>query len=457
MTGTLQIISESHRPTEFITTGNPELSFFKSVYRKHTNFSIEHRKITWVTEPSDDYTKHTVKISRDGDLIKNIWISSYFPAVANTNTNPSPTFTSWCNNTGHAYIKEYSLLIGGQTIDKQNSMFLDVYNEYTDIDNKENIGLNKHTNNLYMTSGSSNIAPELQLCIPLKFFHSKDYNFAFPLISLQYHEIELEFIFRKLKNLLISDTKFSENDIIESAPNGPETELWGEYIFLDNDERTRISQKSHEILIEQTQILFEGEYNKSNELHFNHPVKQLIWVVSYSNRTNEIDVTKNIANPYIFKHKKYNDDGTFSNGVETIGGNDYFNYQVHATNNYNIKKKESGSCVYLNNTLEHFDTCNIKLNGMNRTNDHKAYFYKYIQPLTHNIKIPSKTIYTYSFAINPNDYQPSGFCNFSSFETKHLEFNKISDLSNEAKLYVFAISYNILKITNGMGGLAYAN
>ena len=332
-------------------------------------------------------------------------------------------------------------------------MYLDLYNEFTDIDENEHIGINKHKTNLYMKNGTSNIAPELQLVIPLKFFFNKEYKYSLPLIALQYHNVELKFVFRKLNNLLVSDRILQNADI-----KNPTTELWGEYIFLDEEERRKISQSSHDILIEQTQILHPHTLDKSNELHFNHPVKQLIWVSTYSNRSTDTDITINVANPSKFVAKKYDDNGTLINGIETEGGNDYFNYQVHATNDYSITQEKSGSCIYLNQNLEHFDNCKILLNGHDRLQPQKSFFYKYLQPLYHNKRIPTKTIYTYNFGILTNEYDPSGTCNFSSFETAHLEFNSIGiDKSDSRKLYVFAINYNILKIQSGMGGLVYAN
>jgi hypothetical protein len=332
-------------------------------------------------------------------------------------------------------------------------MYLDINNELTDIDEKEHIGLNKHLTNTYMKTGSPNTAGELQLYIPLKFYFNRNYGYALPLIALQYHEVELKFKLRPLKNLLVSDQIITAGNITD-----PTTEIWVDYIFLDSTERKRFAQSSHSYLIEQVQIHPSESASTSVEIHFNHPVKQLLWVFSYDNRTDNIDITNTVANPTIFKPKKFDDNQNLLLGTETQNGNDYFNYQVKSdTSAHNISAESSGSAIFQNRNVEHFDTMTIKFNSAERLISQQATYYRYWQPLKHSRRMPKKTIYAYNFALNPEEYQPSGTCNFSRVPQAIFNFNSIGETLDTKNIFVFAINYNILKIESGHAGLVYAN
>ena len=292
--GLLQLVAYGIQDIQL--TGTPEITYFKTVYRRYTNFAIEHIKQTFLNTIDETTESTSVTIARSGDLMSNVWIESYFPSVTSINDN---NFISWCNNTGHSYIEDCELLIGGSSIDKHNSLYLDANNEFTDIDEKEQLGLNKHPNNLYMKTGTSNIAPELNLLIPLKFYFTQNYGQALPLIALQYHEIELKFNFRPLKKLLVSDKPYT------GTISSPDTNLWIEYIFLDTDERQRFAQSTHTYLIQQVQTS-EKQLETTNIINFHHPVKQLIWVITHE-RNESSDITIEAADPTVFKPLKYND------------------------------------------------------------------------------------------------------------------------------------------------------
>ena len=165
----------------------------------------------------------------------------------------------------------------------------------------------------------------------------------------------------------------------------------------------------------------------------------------------------NLFNEYCIVPKKFNDSGTLITGTETIGGNDYFNYQVNSTNTHTILGINSGSCINLNKNIDHFDTATIKFNSSDRFEAQKAIFFRYLQPLNHNARIPKKTIYTYNFALKANQYEPSGTCNFSRVPDAILHFNSIGDDDTSRNLHIYAINYNILSISSGMAGLKFAN
>ena len=444
----LQLMAESEKLNS-VLLGNPNMNFFKVVYRRSTNFSIEHVKNTQINEIRSNTTESTMKIDRNGDLISKMWLDAYFYSVTSTN---SPTFLSWCNNTGHAYLKSCELIIGGK-VDKHDSIFLDVYNELTDTDGKQHMGLNKQSNDLYMKSGTSNIAPELQLYIPLQFYFNRNYGVALPLVALDCHNVELKFEFREIAELLVSDKTLNTSDTIST----PEVNLWVEFIILDDDEKRRFVSSPLEYLIEQVQSEQHTTTSTIFDMNFSNPVKQIIWVFSYNNRTAPINIKTLPADPTIFLPKTIDDAGNMSTGTETLNGNDYFNYHVGATGTHNILPRNSGSCMNLSKTIEHFDKCTIRFQSDDRFESQKATFFRYLQPSYYCNRIPTKSVYTYSFALNPNEYGPSGTCNFSRISDIRLSFNDLGPIDENRNLYIYAINYNILRIENGSALVKYAN
>ena len=168
----------------------------------------------------------------------------------------------------------YNIEIGGQKIDKQYGHWLDIWNELTDHDESEWIGLNKHAaKNAYGKSeGLSGTTKLLQLYIPLQFWFCRNPGLALPLIALQYHEVKVKFTTRAMNGLVVGDFTGGVENVKPGTVN-----LWADYIYLDTDERRRFAQVSHEYLIEQLQRE-QGTAATSKKLNFNHPVKELIWV-----------------------------------------------------------------------------------------------------------------------------------------------------------------------------------
>ena len=432
-------------------TGNPNMSFFKVVYRRHTNFAIGSKRQTPANQTSLSGTTDTEMnyvIHRDGDLLSRLWLDVHFN-VTNTTIGDNGTYLNWCNNTGAAYVKECEFLIGGNIIDKYNSLWLDVSNELYDKDEKQHLLLNKHPSLSYRNTDCS----DLQLGINLPFWFNSP-GLSLPLIALQYHECELKLTLRNPLNLIISDAAQSSIVITPTAT------LWADYIILDTEERRRFAQNPHDYLIEQ-HIFYESNISplsKNNDLNMNHPIKELIWVMTHDTRTTEIDIRSNPADPAKFRPLLLDKDGTSAiAGVETVGGNDYFNYQMTSDAPANfIQSSQSGSSVYGSRASEHFDTAHIVLDGHDRVPPRKAYYYRLQQPLQNGHRIPKKHIYCYSFALYPEDKEPSGTCNFSRISTATLEFETISQDTNRT-LNVFSINYNVLRISSGQGGLVFAN
>ncbi len=422
--GTLQLSSYGGQDIE--TVGNPQMSFFKSVYKKHTNFAIETIQQQFEGTLSHNECKVNAKINKNGDLIHKCFLDIKFPEFPKTG---SPDYYNWTNSTAHAYVKEVSLFIGELLIDKHVSEWFDIWNELTVDYENDHLLVNKHlAKNSYLKSNNTNCKP-VQCYVPLQFWFNKYANAALPLIALQYHDVKIEFLFRDLNFLINTDGSLGTNT------TAPDTKLFVDFIFLDVEERKQFAQKPHQYLIEQLQYV-KIPLTMKNEIKFNHTVKELIWVCRNNNvgaeSTSTIDATLNVV----------------TGGSPALSnGNDYFNYSTLNSNNIEYVGG------YPSN--EPFSHATLTFNGIDRFNKQRASYFRTIQPINYHKRIPNKHIYCYSFALKPEILQPTGTCNFSRMHTAFLEFENIT--SDSTELIVFATNYNILVIKSGMGGLKYSN
>ena len=455
MGGLIQMVA--YGAQDVILTGNPKMTFFKSVFRSYTNFSIESKKLNIEGNITALENSFDCIISRNGDLLSGLWMEINIPSVLNNNN--TATFTHWCNNTGAAFVKQCEIDIGGQMIEKHDSLWYDIYNELNNTDIHANKQINKNKSLIYRHNGNKQRAPNLHLMIPLHFWFTKNKGSSLPLIALQYHEVTLKIVTRAIRNLLITD---ADNSNIVFQPAN--IEIWADYVFLDTPERKRFAQSKHTYLVEQVQLHTANIVNRSQniEIMFSHPVKQLVWVFTNTNRTQEINTSNIAANPSLFRSKRLQDNGTtlLANGyTESVRpGNDYFNYMPTSTagNTSVVTAPVSGSSINGDNTMENFDNVVLKLNGHHRFEARRAVYFRTIQPVQSYLQVPSKHIYVYSFSLNPKEYQPSGSCNFSRLDSAELEFNNLGEITNK-QLSVYAINYNILHIASGMGGIAFAH
>ena len=429
--GLMQLVA--YGAQDIYLTGNPQITFFKVVYRRHTNFSMEAIEQTLQGTIGTGASTATATISRNGDLVGKLWIEAKINTAHLAGTGNHIHLT---NNTGHAFLKECEIEIGGQRIDRHYSQWLDIWNELTDHDEEEWLGLNKHkAKNAYLKSGvnASRVDNDNQkLFIPLKFWFCRNTGLALPLIALQYHEVNIKIKTRAIRALLNSDLA---SGLSGSVVVNPEVKLWADYIYLDTDERRRFAQVSHEYLIEQLQRV-ERTATKSIALNFNHPVKELMWVIQA-----DLASTEDIGG------------GTDINAAlnlpdDVTQNNDYFCYLskgVDTTRQENISGEISS---------ETFSTLKLLLNGHDRFAQRNASYFRLCQPIQAGHKVPTKHVYCYSFALKPEEHQPSGTCNFSRIDTANMIFGAVPESST---ISVYAINYNVLRIMSGMGGLAYSN
>jgi hypothetical protein len=427
--GLMQLVA--YGAQDIYLTGNPQITFFKVVYRRHTNFSMEAIQQTFNGTPAVGGSTLTATISRNGDLVHRMWLDVGLDRSVLVAT--AGTYANWTNNTGHAFVKECEVEIGGQRIDRHYSQWLDVWNELTDHEESEWQGLNKHAaKNAYLKSGSPSDSgvSVTRVYVPLQFWFCRNPGLALPLIALQYHEVKVKLTTRAFAALVNTD------GATVAPTTDPDIILWADYIYLDTDERRRFAQVSHEYLIEQVQRE-TGTMSTGQTLNFNHPVKELIWTVQATTAA-----TEGIADT--------GNDATLN--VQTAAGSafknsDYFNYSPGL----------SGASEIINGATsrEGFTDMKLQLNGHDRFTKRNATYFRTCQPQQHGHKVPSKHVYCYSFALKPEEHQPSGTCNFSRIDNAQMIFTG-GDTTNTT-LTVWAVNYNVLRIMSGMGGLAYSN
>ena len=476
--GLMQLVA--YGAQDIYLTGNPQITFFKVVYRRHTNFSMEAIQQTFNGSLVTGESVLSSTISRNGDLIHNMWLDVVMKidglnrdtSFGGASIGNDDTYVSWTNNTGHALVKECEIEIGGQLIDRHYSQWLDINTWLTDKDKLEFNGLNIHSNRTYMKTfhapskksgraedwgtlglhpnthlidtdpeerfGSGNFTMfDLQLYIPLKFWFCRNPGLALPLIALQYHEVKFNLTTRNIDALINTNVERNGGSNITEPP---EIKLYVDYIYLDTDERRRFAQVSHEYLIEQVQSE-SNTYQETMSLNFNHPVKELIWVNQDDNVVSERTIDG------------LSDYPENTSGINLVNGNDYFNYMSNEHLQSLSSHRENISEQYV---VEAFDTMKLQLNGHDRFEARKASYFRNCQPVQAGHKCPEKHIYCYSFALKPEEHQPSGTCNFSRIDDARIIFSNAPPNSGMT-VTVYAINYNVLRIMSGMGGLAYSN
>jgi hypothetical protein len=428
--GLIQLVA--YGAQDIYLTGSPQITFFKVAYRRHTNFAMESIEQTFTGQP-DFGKKVTVTVSRNGDLITRAYLQVTLPNVKAEATGPG---FSWIREIGHFLIKQVDIDIGGQRIDRHYGEWLSIWSSLTLPAGKQ-VGYHNmigHTTDLagsigtgtspsqHAASGTAQ-TPQSMLYIPLIFWFNRHPGLALPLIALQYHDVRLNIEFRSL------DECFRGKYSAGSAPSLLDTTLYIDYIYLDTDERRRFAMAQHEYLIEQLQFTGDESVSGSSskiKLSFNHPVKELIWVVQSSEVTNtnkEVDQKSDTGNNVL----------DWSN----------FTTSVIAEDGRNPVKQAK-----------------LQLNGHDRFSERKGSYFNWVQPYQHHSNVPPTGVNVYSFALNPEEHQPSGTLNFSRIDNATLQLNLEEDMTSNgksAKVKVFAHNYNVLRIMSGMGGLAYAS
>ncbi len=281
--GLMQLVA--YGAQDIYLTGNPQITFFKVVYRRYTNFSMEAIEQTF-NGTADFGKKVTCTISRNGDLIHTIFLQVTLPSVQSTENS---SYFRWVNYVGHALIKSVEVEIGGQRIDKQYGDWLNIWNELAQQPGLKEGYDNMVGNTISLTGTGLRGTDATTLYVPFQFWFCRNVGLSLPLIALQYHEVKINLDFRPKNECYVTTGQQVGNcQLVNSTldsfcvPSLEAASLYVDYIYLDTDERRRFAQVSHEYLIEQLQ--FTGDESTVNtnvkvKLNFNHPCKELIWVV----------------------------------------------------------------------------------------------------------------------------------------------------------------------------------
>ena len=436
--GLLQLVSTGRQ--DIYLSGNPQTTFFKQVYRRYTNFSLETQRIS--IDTATEFNKLiSITLPRNGDLLSQLIlevelpeilpsgpVQSSCPGVINLPptdySNPQTDAVSYVNGMGHAMIDYVSIWIGQQEIDRQYGEFMYLWTQLTTPGGKLE-GVNSMIGKTNVFNNTALKGP-LKLYIPLYFWFCKNPGLALPLIALQSSPIKIYIKLKNAYNLVFSNQledyvlapppNSSCPSPIERAPVITNMTLWGDYIYLDTEERRRFVSSKHEYLIEQVQQQKRYSVPQNSKianipLTFNHPMKEMIWVV---------------------------------NQDRMLDANECFNYS-------NRMLREVGVPV-----LDIASSFVLQFDGFDRFEQQSAEYFRLVQPWQRHTSIPNDFIYVYSFSLAPEAAQPQGSCNGSRLNSIVLQANMNTSITSyPSGITVYAINYNVLRIAAGLGGVLF--
>ncbi len=535
-------------------TGNPQITFWKVSYKRHTNFAMESIEQTFNGQ-ADFGRRVTCTISRNGDLAYRTYLQVTLPEINQSMKGSAQdgVYARWLDFPGEQLISQVEVEIGGQRIDRQYGDWMHIWNNLT-LPSDQRPGYHAMVGNTteltFITDPSfnaidgpcqanaprqvcapRNALPETTLYIPFQFWYCRNPGLALPLIALQYHEVKINLDIRPIDECLWAvgslscatptNTSGTNGGRVNTAYNQSlvAASLYVDYVFLDTDERRRMAQNPHEYLIEQLQFTGDESVGSSSnkiKLNFNHPVKELIWVVQPDqnvdycssldcnqllyrllgaqpfNYTDAVDALPNAIHAFGGHDAVAQTTGSFINGsglfneagaidVSNVywwqqgeaggvsgGGYDQTNmapgFGSSTTNPYqNSGVSDAGTFVLTQTSLDlhcwgmnPVVTAKLQLNGQDRFSEREGTYFDLVQPYQHHTHTPDTGINVYSFALRPEEHQPSGSCNFSRIDNATLQLvlsNATVEGTKTAKVRVYATNYNVLRIMSGMGGL----
>lgn len=564
--GLMQLVA--YGAQDVYLTGNPQITFWKVTYRRYTNFAIESIEQTFNGQ-ADFGRRVQCTISRNGDLAYRTYLQVTLPEINQlmglgnySSGENTGVYARWLDYPGEQLIAQVEVEIGGQRIDRQYGDWMHIWNQLT-MTAEQQRGYFKMIGNTtqltFITDPSfsdvdgpcdslaprqvcapRNALPETTLYVPLQFWFCTNPGLALPLIALQYHEVKINLDIRPIDECLWAVTTlncssgpaFNAANQYTTGRPVPATiaynqslvaaSLYVDYVFLDTDERRRMAQNPHEYLI--TQLQFTGDESvgsSSNKikLNFNHPVKELVWVVQPDqnvdycssltcdallfkvlgaqpfNYTDAIDALPNAVHAFggpasvaadsrafIDARGLFNDAGALDYLPDAANGN-FTGYWHGPSNPYN--EVNFGGDAVPNDTVlgggNHMDnsgvsdagtfvltetsldmhcwgqnpvvTAKLQLNGQDRFSEREGSYFSWVQPYQSHTRCPDEGINVYSFALRPEEHQPSGTCNFSRIDNATLQLvlsNATVEGTKTAKVRVYATNYNVLRIMSGI-------
>ena len=404
--GLLQLVA--YGAQDVYLTGNPQITFFKVVYRRHTNFALESIEQTFNGSVSWG-NRVTATISRNGDLISRAYLEMSIP-----------TASGLVPLAGLRAINYVELEIGGQKIDKHYGEWMYIWNELS-----MPLGKKQGYFNMVGGGGAASVTTTKKMYVPLEFWFCRNVGLALPLIGLQYHEVKVVIQFAEQSVMTYDGSSVGSIGQLSAS-------LWVDYIYLDTDERRKFAQSSHEYLIEQLQFTGKETSNTKIKLNFNHPVKELVWVTEVQSDRDNWNWCNYTADA----------DAIATQPTSTSYAAWAATFDSSAVANVNPTK-----------------SAKLTLNGNDRFAKRDGSYFNLIQTFQHHENVPSNVgINVYSFALKPEEHQPSGTLNMSRIDTATLDLEYATGVTvGTDTVSVYAVNYNVLRILSGMGGIAYSN
>ena len=416
-------------------TGSPKVTFFQAVYKRHTNFAMETIEQV-VNGTAANSARLSVTVARNGDLIGEMYLELESNVVAVV-SNDSDASGEWV---AERAVSDIELTIGGQRIDKHYQKWWRLYSELY-LDEAKRVQYGKMTSSPVAgtAAGSKN-----KVYLPLVFFFNRKPGLYLPLIALQYHEVRLDITLAATYS-----TYFTSGSTVNAV------KVWGNYVYLDTEERRRFAQKGHEYLIEQVQHTGVDTVNdtaaaKQVRLSYNHPVKELVWCFSANGTAptgNDLWDTSNGAGSNVTTISSAGVARVAANStvasLSTVGA------PLMVVNGSQWVSEEAAAGGPLS-------TFKLILNGQDRFKEQSGKYFNQVQPFYHHSGNPYLGVYSYSFALKPEEHQPTGTCNFSRIDNAQVEV-KTKGSTTKTSMHMFAVNYNVLRIQSGMGGLAFSN
>lgn len=426
-------------------TAQPERTFFKEVLRRHTKFAREIQEISFNNTPNFG-VESTASIGQSGSLLTNLYLEITLPPLANNGSNSgiysksgettyipdsAGSYLNWVNSLGHALIDEIVLEINGNTIDKHSGLFLEIWNELTDKDRKEWNLIKKYEDRADLKKINYD---KTTVIVPFKFYFCDNNSQALPIGELNSESVKIKVTFNRIDSLInrSSSPGISGSGSISSA------KLFGEFITLDQTELNvlRTSEKVYTIpVLQYLHNVGSGGSSTfnvtSSSLTFTGTIKEFIWVFRHKSRIST-------SNPQII------------DVIDSTKGNDQFNFNgTHINNNFG--------------NLEMFNNLSISIRNTEVINENSYYFGKYSRIKNHSTST-NKNIYVYSFALYPENLQPSGEFSFHiNDDDISFSFSEIPGHTNNTfnngevgsaarasnyELSLFALGYKQLTISN---------
>ena len=529
--GLLQLVA--YGAQDAYITGNPHITFWKVLYKRHTNFAMEAFRVNFTGKAQ--YGQRVVAvINRNADLMYKTYLEVQLPDTFTANVKWTAAFE---RRLGYQLLKKVEVEIGGQIIDTHYGEWLFLWENLTSgFDNSVKLDsmVGGYLGGTETTAVSCGGRPAI-LYIPLQFWFCRNPGLALPLIALQYHEVRINVTLNPATDLVFG-TPGTAGSVSTTAANLPQLtdmSLYIDYIYLDVDERRRFAQQSHEYLIDQLQFGLQQTLTTSSariDLTLNHPVKELVWVFQDARKTDcGSELTKNMGFTQPFSY-----DDIVNRARLQINGQDRFDerygdyfwkvqpYQHHSGGAFWPMRAQvtqfsgAATTVSLTGGTAHSVTGDVLtiggtpgsagvpnttapfiIEGATVSTSDGLWFapgtviqsygtgsgstgtYQLSEPAIQNgtvtptlyITLPNvnfaphaNPINVYSFALQPEEHQPSGTCNFSRIDTTTLVFDSVTasgvakpTKSTPFNFRMYAVNYNIFRVMSGMGGLAYSN